>query len=77
MKTFSLALIASAASARGLTGGFNASHIKYSGTIGSKYGYDYNVGNGYSHGDQHGNYMGHQNTVHAGSGAGHILDFTA
>lgn len=77
MKTFSLALLASAASARGLSGGLNASDIKYSGTIGSKFGYGYNIGNNYTHGDQHGMYMGHQNTMGAGTGASHILDFTA
>lgn len=77
MKYFSLALISSAAAARGYTGGFNISNISQSGGIGAKYGYGYNIGNDFTHGDQHGMYMGHQNTVAYGQGAQAILDYTA
>ena len=50
MKYFSLALLASAASARGTNGGLNASHITGT-TLGGSYGYGYNIGNDYTHGD--------------------------
>ena len=57
MKTFSIALLASAVSARGNQGGIRQG---YGGGVGASHGYGYNMGNSYTHGDSHGQGLEHQ-----------------
>jgi len=49
MKTFATALLASAAAARGGSGGINQGYGNLS--LGASHGYGYNIGNDYTHGD--------------------------
>ena len=59
MKFFASAMLASAVSARGASGGINQGYANKS--LGASHGYGYNIGNGYGIGDSHGQYMAHQN----------------
>ena len=65
MKYFSAALLASAVSARGGSGGPVQGNPNAS--VGGQHGYGYNVGNSYLHGDSHGHNFSHQNG-YAGTG---------
>lgn len=65
MKYFSAALLASAVSARGASGGPLQGNPNAS--VGGQHGYGYNVGNSYLHGDSHGHNFAHQNG-YAGTG---------
>jgi hypothetical protein len=58
MKTFYAAMMASAASARGTSGGLLQGNDNPS--LGATHGYGYNVGNDYLHGDSHGAHLAHQ-----------------
>lgn len=58
MRTFSTALLATLTTARGPHGGINQGALNAS--RGGRSGYDYNIGNGYNHGNQHGDQMQHQ-----------------
>lgn len=58
MKSYTAAILAASAYARGTSGGIRqgargASH-------GARHGYGYNIGNGFDHGDGHLNNFGHQ-----------------
>lgn len=61
MKSFAAALIATAINARGTTGGINQGYANAS--LGASHGYGYNVGNDYTHGDSHGQYMAHNDAT--------------